>query len=1732
MSAIEPVKKDTQPQAATAGGRGRNRNRKGKRQEGITGRGVKSDFKGVTDDMSGNVFECYEEQNDRRQYAKTLEALESYVKKKLQYSEDLASLFVEDMKEPKVPLPTDPTANGATSTTLSDMIYAEEVKQYVKRKASLTSNLATIHAVVWGQCSDAMKAKIKSLTDYKEKTEANDCFWLLKKIKAVTLQFDEKRNVFISLLDARTSLLNCRQQQGQSASDYLETLRGWADTIEYHGGTVAENFTLIAEKDDSGKARTDEERKALARDRTLAIMFIRRADPTRYGTLIAELSNQYAMGKDEYPKDVSSAYSLLVNYKTPTNARAHDRTNERTAAATTNARVVTEGTAVTFAQKAALKPGTNGIVHDDVTCYNCQDKGHYANDCPVEKTATTLTQQGYMMTQKSVSGIDPTWILLDSQSTISVFCNSDMLYNMRKSEDVMRAITNGGYQDSNMIGYFPNLGDVWYNKDSIANILSLAEVRKVCRVTMDSSNEPSINVHRFDGSIMKFVEHESGLYVYNCKNTTNTTVSNYTMVSTVATQKKMFTPREIASADEARALYRKIGRPSEPEFEMILRSNLIRNCPVTPEDAKRALLIYGPDIAAIKGKTTRSAPSERVPTFEAVQLPPPIMEHHRKVTICIDFFFVQKIIYLHTISRDIGFRTVSCVLDRNKPTIMREMRAVIKLYESRGFHVCDIQADSEFECIRHDVRPIELNIVPADSHVGEVERSIRTLKERLRACVHGLPFKRLPKVMITHMVTDAVRCLNQFPWKYGVSDTMSPLSIVTGAPLPDYSNMRIEFGAYAQVFEDHTPTNTPRARTLGAIALNPMGNAQGDYYFMSLATGHKISRHSWTELPLTETAIARVEAIAFDEKRPLIQETGLVVEWRHDQEIDESEYDRNYVPPEREPFDEQTDPDDLDEIEDDELADLIADAHIEAVDEQNESDQRVCDTQVMPGAETEPSVQQDDDSEDDDNTLMPVEVDVIDDNADAPAETEDDIDDEDMNELPGTDPTQYESDEHTSEHGDEVNDAVGVTESNTGRAYNLRERKEKSVHFADAIDNPYDSKSYFPPTQLTQVGEDVNKRIFGFVMTQMTAKAGIKKHGKAARAAMVQEFGQLEDLKVYEPVDATSLTKEQKLGALRAINLIKEKRDGRLKGRTVADGRSQRPLYEKHETASPTVSTDALLLTVAIDANEGRDVATADVAGAYLKADMTDFVLMKFVDESVDILCDMNKKYEDFVVTEKGKKVLYVQLLKAIYGCVTSALLWYNVFRSTLEEMGFVLNPYDPCVANAVIEGNQCTIAWYVDDMKVSHVDSNVVTMIIGKLEERFGKMTVTRGKEHVFLGMNIKYTNERTATVTMRSYLEEAIIESGLNVTHSVATPANKGLFEVDEASPRLGTNEAESFHSVVAKLLYVSLRARMDLLLAVGFLSTRVSKSTKQDQFKLKRLLQYIHGTLELQYTLGADDMGKIRTWVDASYAVHPDMKSHTGGIISLGTGGIMCKSTKQKLNTKSSTEAELVGASDYLPNTIWVKLFLEAQGYTVTDNILEQDNESAIKLETNGRASAGPRSRHIDIRYYWVKDRLQSDSLTVRHCPTLEMLADFFTKPLQGTLFRKFRDVILGYAHVNTLRCHVIIEDPLPAPFEERVGIGRVDDGKVTDVDDEGFITVRTKRNKGKNKNGSKNPNNEIQILGAKNTNTNTNSNNTNGVRILTTKNLNQHTTCKGIDSEKCKSVSRAILLKQSS
>jgi hypothetical protein len=333
-----------------------------------------------------------------------------------------------------------------------------------------------------------------------------------------------------------------------------------------------------------------------------------------------------------------------------------------------------------------------------------------------------------------------------------------------------------------------------------------------------------------------------------------------------------------------------------------------------------------------------------------------------------------------------------------------------------------------------------------------------------------------------------------------------------------------------------------------------------------------------------------------------------------------------------------------------------------------------------------------------------------------------------------------------------------------------------------------------------------------------------------------------------------------------------------------------------------------------------------------------------------------------------------------------------------------------------MINGKQFTVAWHVDDLKLSHVDSKVVDDVLAYLSSIYGELSVTRGKDHTYVGMDFHFPGDGTVQVDMSEYLKEAINEFPENVDRVVTSPASNHIFDIDPDCPKLNEEKRELLHHLVAKLLFVSTRARPDIHLPISFLTSRVTKADEDDWKKLKRLLQYINSTLELKLTLSAENMNIIKWWVDAAYGVREECKSQTGSTMSLGRGTIMSKSTKQKLTTKSSTEAELVGASDSVPQIVWTNYFIEEQGYDINETILYQDNTSAISMEVNGRLSSSKRTKHINIRYFFIQDRIKNGELAVKHCPTDQMLADYFTKPLQGAKFILFRDMILGICDID--------------------------------------------------------------------------------------------------------------------
>ena len=272
---------------------------------------------------------------------------------------------------------------------------------------------------------------------------------------------------------------------------------------------------------------------------------------------------------------------------------------------------------------------------------------------------------------------------------------------------------------------------------------------------------------------------------------------------------------------------------------------------------------------------------------------------------------------------------------------------------------------------------------------------------------------------------------------------------------------------------------------------------------------------------------------------------------------------------------------------------------------------------------------------------------------------------------------------------------------------------------------------------------------------------------------------------------------------------------------------------------------------------------------------------------------------------------------------------------------------------NKTINGSQCTIVFHDDDNKISHEDPEVVSDILGKISNHFGELSVIRGPEFRLLGMDIK-VKDKNIYISMKDQLLEVIQMYRDQAESLPATPATKNLFNMNREEDLVNESDAKRFHSVLAKLLFISKRGRPDIKPVIAYLCTRVSCTTNGNMKKLHRLICYIKSTLNDTRVIGADLLKVLHTWIDASYAVHQDMKGQTGGEILLGTGLIHGQSSKQKINAKSSTESDLIGVSEYLPFHVWTVNFHEKQGYNLERKILYQDNMSAMRLKKNGRNS----------------------------------------------------------------------------------------------------------------------------------------------------------------------------------
>jgi hypothetical protein len=229
------------------------------------------------------------------------------------------------------------------------------------------------------------------------------------------------------------------------------------------------------------------------------------------------------------------------------------------------------------------------------------------------------------------------------------------------------------------------------------------------------------------------------------------------------------------------------------------------------------------------------------------------------------------------------------------------------------------------------------------------------------------------------------------------------------------------------------------------------------------------------------------------------------------------------------------------------------------------------------------------------------------------------------------------------------------------------------------------------------------------------------------------------------------------------------------------------------------------------------------------------------------------------------------------------------------------------------------------------------------------------------------------------------------------------------DEAVAALDQERRVKYHRRVYRLLYLAKRVAPDILLIVSLSSSHVASPTVQDWDCLERVYRYLNGQSDRVVKYPRLGVISICSFIDASFACYLDKRSRTGCVLLCCGAYVGAWSTRQDLNTKSSTESELVGATDECGWLISGHNWLGEQGYSLPPPVLYQDNTSVVDILKRG-PGAQMRTRHLSIRFYFLGDLMRRGEIIITYCKTEDMLADGLTKPLVGEAFRRIREALV--------------------------------------------------------------------------------------------------------------------------
>lgn len=485
----------------------------------------------------------------------------------------------------------------------------------------------------------------------------------------------------------------------------------------------------------------------------------------------------------------------------------------------------------------------------------------------------------------------------------------------------------------------------------------------------------------------------------------------------------------------------------------------------------------------------------------------------------------------------------------------------------------------------------------------------------------------------------------------------------------------------------------------------------------------------------------------------------------------------------------------------------------------------------------------------------------------------------------------------------------------------------------------------------------------------------------------------------------------------------------RAKSRLCPKGFQQVPgvSYDPDKVEAPTLRVETVMLMLSIEVNRSMHSSMKDFVGAFSRTPNPD---------------------EVYMTPPKGLKLKEGEVLiaqHAINGLKQAAYYWNESIDKVLLSMGFVKSILDPCLYSRWQGSSLSLIGLYVDDLRIVCDQKDDIALIEKKLNEH---LPTQAPPEDQWLGMRVTHDRvEGTIRISMGKYIDELLKTFQMEGCHPVSTPATPGSKLL---TPEKAENVTFPYREAVGSLLWLGRTARPDILYAVGQLCSHVGNYDHTHVEAVKRVLRYLKGTRDLELTLRRSNDFVLEVYADADFAGEPEgnkgsMRSLSGMVAYVkGVGPIYSQSKLQTTVSTSTAEAEMKAVGLATQFTIALRQLLSEIGFQPTKPTVIHNDNAACIASLKSKLS-GSKLRHVKINFHFVKERIASDDIEVRYCPTTEMIADILTKALDKQRFLYLRDLLMNV-----------------------IGEGDEGDGKArvtfAPIDDEGIVTADATRHGG--------------------------------------------------------------------